>query len=209
MLMFWNSVAALRRIEFVTLVLTMLAPVLGGTVLLTLRYRVKSLINQSTESRGLSYEENVQRLELSNHQLRHDLEKAQTELGGLRQVTAPRQITESQQNLIVEKLRGIQAAPVIVSAYAFEAESAAYAAAITAVLRKAGWDASMNKASMNDFKGVSLDAINLLNRSISGEHELAQAFAAAQIELHQRQIAPDSIAGQLQDGCLLVVVGRK
>jgi hypothetical protein len=209
MLMFWNSVTVLRRIEFITLVVMMAAPILCGTVLLSVRYRIKSLLNQTNVSQGLTYEENVQRLETSNHELRRDLEKATRELSGLRDLTAPRLITESQQNLIIDKLRGVPSAPVLVSAYAFEAESAAYAAAITAVLRKAGWQATMNKSSMNDFKGVSLGAVNAMNRTISGEHELAQAFAAARIEVHQRQIAPDSIAGQLQDGSLLVVVGRK
>jgi hypothetical protein len=209
MLTFWNSVTALRQIEFVTLLVAMIVPILCGTVLLSVHYRVKTLVNKTTVIQGVSYEGNVQRLENTNRALTHELQVAQTELAGLRHVTAPRQITESQEDIILEKLRGVQGSPVIVSAYAFEAESAAYAAAITAVLRKAGWEATMNKSSMNDFKGVSLGAVNVMHRSLPGEHELAQAFAAARMELHQRQIAPDTIAGQLQDGCLLVVVGRK
>jgi len=209
MLSFWNSVTALRQIEFVTLLVTMIVPILCGTVLLTVHQRVKTLVNKTSVIQGVSYEGSVQRLENTNRALTHELQVAQKELTGLRTVTAPRQITESQESVIVEKLRGVRGAPVTVSAYAFEPECAAYAAAIAAVLRKSGWDVRLNKSSMNDFKGVTLSAVNLINRSLSGEHELAQAFAAASIELHQRQISPDSIAGPLQDGTLLVVVGRK
>ena len=103
----------------------------------------------------------------------------------------------------------MQASPVIVCAYSFEEESVAYATDIAEALRKAHWEVTLNKASMNDFKGIGLGSVNLTRQPLKGLHELAQAFAAAHIELRQRQIDPESIAGALQDGSLLVVVGRK
>jgi len=137
------------------------------------------------------------------------LETAQTELTALQHLAAPRQITAFQEDVLLDKLRGVKAAPVIVSAYAFEEESVSYATQIAAVLRKANWDVTLNKTSMNDFKGVSLGKINLMNQPVSGLRELSQALADAHLDLHQREIRQESIAGQLQDGCLLVVVGRK
>jgi len=209
MLTFWNSVTSLRQIEFATLLVAMIVPILCGTILLTVHYRVKTLVNKTTTIQGVSYEENVQRLENTNRALVQELRTAQIELGGLRHVTAPRQITISQENILLEKLRGVNASPVMVAAYAFEDESANYALQIAAALRKAGWEVTMNKASMNDFKGVSLGTVNLTRHPIHGLHELAQAFAEAHVDVHQREIPSDSIAGQLQDGSLLVVVGRK
>lgn len=206
---FWNSVAVLRQIEFVALLVTMIVPVLCGTVLLTVHYRVKALVNKTTVLQGSSYEESIQRLSNMNHALSQELQIAQTELGTLRHITAPRQITEFQENVLIEKLRGVTMAPVIVAGYTYEEESVAYAEQIAAALRKAGLDVTLNKASMNDFKGISLGTVNLMRRPINGLHELAQAFSAAHMELHQREISSDSIAGSLQDGSLLVVVGRK
>jgi hypothetical protein len=209
MMTFWNSVMVLRRIEVVALLATMIVPILCGTVLLTVRHRIKTLLNQTSESQGVSYEENVQRLQTKTHELGKELENAREELTALRRMTARRQITESQENILLEKLRSVKASPVIVAAYSFEEESAAYATEIAGVLRKANWDVTLNKASMNDFKGISLGSVNLANRPLTGLHELAQALMAAHVDLHQRDIAPESIAGSLQDGSLLVVVGRK
>ena len=209
MIAFWDSVTDLHRVESVLLLVTMIVPLLGGTVLLSIRHRIKTLQTQSNESQGLSYHDTVQKLETKNRRLESDLEGTQTERAALRRITAPRQITDDQEKILVEKLRGVRAAPVIVAAYTFEEESAAYAAQIASALRNAGWEVTLNKASMNDFKGVSLGTVNLMRRPLSGLHELAEAFTAAHVELHQRDIAPDSVAGSLQDGSLLVVVGRK
>jgi hypothetical protein len=206
---FWDSVADLRRIEFVLLLATMIVPVLCGTFLLSVRHRIKTLQTQTNESQGFSFHDNVQKLKTRNERLELELQGAQKELTKLRGVTAPRHLTESQENNVVERLQGVKAAPVIVSAYAFEDESAAYAAQIATALRKAGWQVSLNKSSMNDFKGVSLGTVNVMRRPLSGLHELAKALTAAGVDLHQREIAPDSVAGSLEDGSLLVVVGRK
>jgi hypothetical protein len=206
---FWESVAALRRAEFITLIVTLVLPLLSGTILLTLRHRIKTLLDQTTQIQGAFYHDSVERLVEKNDALSHRLGTAGTELTTLRQVTAPREITSVQEDILLEKLRGASAAPVIVAAYAFEDESASYAAEIAAVLRKAGWNVSVNKSSMNDFKGISLGKIALMHQPLSGLHELAQAFTEARLDLRQRDIHPDTIAGQLEDGRLLVVVGRK
>ncbi len=209
MFSFWDSVTDLRRIEFIMILVAMITPLVCGTLLLSVRARMKALQTRSSQSQGFSYQENVKKLETQKRRLEAGLESSGHELTALRRVTAPRQITERQENILLEKLRGVQAAPVTVTAYAFEEESASYAAQIAAALRKAGWEVTLNKASMNDFKGISLGTVNLMRRPITGLHELAEAFTAAQLELHQREILPDSIAGPLQDGSLLVVVGRK
>jgi hypothetical protein len=205
----WDSVADLRRVEFVVLLVMMITPILCGTVLLSIRSRLKTLQTQSSESQGFSYQETTEKLHTKNARLERELESARKELASLRQVTAPRHITESQESIVIEKLHGVKAAPVIVSAYAFEEESAAYGAQIAAALRKAGWEVTLNKASMNDFKGVSLGTVNLMRRPLAGLRELAAALTAAHVDLHQREIAPESVAGSLEDGSLLVVVGRK
>jgi len=206
---FWDSVAALRRTEFITVIAMMVFPLLSGTLLLTLRHRIKTLLNQTTQIQGAFFHDSVERLVEKNRTLSHHLGTAGQELTILRQVTASRQITSAQEDILLEKLRGVNAAPVIVTAYAFEDESASYAEQIAFVLRKAGWRVMMNKSSMNDFKGISLGKIALMHQPLSGLHELAQAFTEARFDLRQRDIHPDTIAGQLQDGCLLVVVGRK
>jgi len=208
-LAFWDSIAALRRAEFITVIVTMLVPLLSGTVLLTLRHRIKTLLNQTTQIQGAFYHDSVERLVEKNRALSHHLGTAGQELTMLRQVTASRQITPVQEDILLEKLRGVRAAPVTVAAYAFEEESASYAAEIAAVLQKAGWNVALNKSSMNDFKGISLGKIALMHQPLAGLHELAQAFTEAHLDLRQRDIHPDTIAGALQDGCLLVVVGRK
>jgi len=207
--MFWQSVAMLRKAEFVTLVVTMIVPLLGGTLLLTLRHRIRALQDQTTQIQAAFYHESVEHLQEKNHALAHRLGTAGTELDTLRQVTAPRHITSVQEDILLEHLRGVNASPVIVSAYSFEDESASYAGQIAAVLRKAGWKVSVNKASMNDFKGVSLGEVALMHQTLSGLHELVQAFTEAHLDLRQREIGLDSIAGQLEDGSLLVIVGRK
>ncbi len=209
MLAFWNSVAMLRQIEFVTLLIAMIVPVACGTLLLSVHYRIKSLVNKTTVIQGSSYEETLQRLENMNLSLRQELQMAQAQLGSLRHLTAPRQLSAQQAGILSEQLRGIQGSPVIVSAYAFEEESAAYATQIATALRNAGWVVTLNKASMNDFKGVTLSTVKITQKPTVGLHELAQAFSAAHLEVRQHQISPDSIAGQLEDGSLLVVVGRK
>jgi len=206
---FWESIAALRRAEFITVIATMALPLLSGTLLLTLRHRIKTLLNQTTQIQGAFFHDSVERLVEKNRALSHHLGTAGQELTILRQVTASRQITSVQKDILLEKLHGVSAAPVIVAAYAFEDESASYAAEIAAVLRKAGWSATLNKSSMNDFKGLSLGRINLMHQPLAGLHELAQAFTEAHLDLRQRDIHPDTIAGTLQDGCLLIVVGRK
>lgn len=199
----------LRKCEFIIMLAVMVTPLVGGAMLLTIRQRIKTLQSQSFQSQGMSYQDQVQSLETKNDRLSQDLARARSELTSLRRMTAPRQITESQENILLEQLRGVKASPVIVSAYAFEEESASYAAEIAAALRKAGWQVIVNKASMNDFKGISLGTVNLTRQPLFGLHELAQAFTAAHMDLIQREIVPDTIAGRLQDGCLLIVVGRK
>jgi hypothetical protein len=208
-LTFWESVGALRRAELLTIITTMVFPLLSGTVLLTLRHRIKTLLNKTAQIQGAFYHDSVERLVEKNRALAHHLGTTGEELTTLRQATAPREITAAQEDILLEKLRGVNAAPVIVAAYAFEDESASYAAQIAAVLRKAGWSITLNKSSMNDFKGISLGKIALMHQPLSGLHELAQAFTEARLDLRQRDIRSDTIAGQLQDGCLLVVVGRK
>ena len=94
-------------------------------------------------------------------------------------VTAPREITESQENAILEKLAGVTMSPVIVAAYSTDPESAGYATQLAAVLRKADVEVTLTKGSMNDFKGVTLGTVNLMKQPLSGLHELAQAFMAA------------------------------
>jgi hypothetical protein len=209
MFSFWDSVADLRRIEFLLLLVTMIVPLLCGTVLLSIRHRVKTLQTQSSESRGYSFQETTEKLHVKNQRLENDLERARRELASLRDRTAPRQLSPMQEDILLEKLRGVQAAPVIVSAYTEEDESAVYAQQIATALRRAGWNVTFNKSSMNDFKGVCLGTVNLMRKPLAGLHELAEALSAARIDLHQRDIAADSIAGPLQDGSLLVVVGRK
>ena len=209
MLSFWDSISSLRQIEFIVIGVVMIVPLVCGSILFSVRHRIKTLQTQTSQSLGFSYQETVRKLEAQKHRLATGLESSGHEVAALRRINAPREITEQQENILVEKLRGVRAAPVTVSAYAFEDESAAYAAQIAGALRKAGWDVTLAKSSMNDFKGISLGTVNLMRRPINGLHELAEAFTAAHLELHQREIAPDSIAGSLQDGSLLVVVGRK
>jgi hypothetical protein len=209
MLAIWESVTDLRRIEFIALLVGMITPVLCGTILLTVRQRVKTLIDQSNQSQTFAHHESVQKLETLKQRLESDLVNTQKGLSALRRVTAPRQLTQADGDLLIEKLRGVKAAPVIVSAYSFEEESYDYAEQIAGALRQAGWDVTLNKASMNDFKGVSLGSVNLMRKPLSGLRELAEALATAHVDVHQREIAPDTIAGSLQDGSLLVVVGRK
>jgi hypothetical protein len=209
MLAFWESVTDLRRIEFIALLVGMITPVLCGTILLTVRQRVKTLIDQSNQSQTFAHHESVQKLETLKQHLESDLANTQRGLSALRRVTAPRQLTQADGDLLIEKLRGVKAAPVIVSAYSYEEESYDYAEQIAGALRQAGWNVTLNKASMNDFKGVSLGSVNLMRQPLVGLRELGDALAAAHVDVHQREIVPDTIAGSLQDGSLLVVVGRK
>ncbi len=209
MLEFWDSVADLRRIEFVALLVGMITPVLCGTLLLTVRQRVKTLLTQSSQSQVFTHHENVEKLESQKQRLESSLASSQKELLTLRRVTSPRQLTEADESVLIEKLRTVKGAPVIVAAYSYEEESHAYAAQIAGALRQAGWDVTFNKASMNDFKGVSLGSVNLMRQPLAGLRELSDALAAAHVDLHQREIDPETIAGSLQDGSLLVVVGRK
>ncbi len=206
---FWDNVLALRKIEFFTTLVMIVVPLLGGAVLLTLRHRIRFIQTETTETQGFSYQQTVEHLHSKTQTLDKELRHAKSQIGSLERITAPRQLSEAQQKQIVVQLRGVKASPVIVAAYAFEEESANYAGEIAGVLRKSGWDVSVKRASMNDFKGVSLGIVNLTQRPILGLRELAQAFEAAHVELHQRQISADSIAGQLDDGSILVVVGRK
>jgi hypothetical protein len=206
---FWNSVLDLRRIELILLLLGMITPVLCGSLLLTLRSRVRNLIDQSQQSEGYSHHETTRKLESQKQGLVSELMSARRELNGLQRVTAPRQLSEMDARLLIDQLRGIHAAPVLVAAYNFEEESYGYASQIAAALRQAGWDVRLNKASMNDFKGITVGSVNLMRRPVAGQRELSQALEAAHVDIHQREISPDSIAGSLEDGSLLVVVGRK
>jgi len=206
---FWQSVASLRRVEFIMLIMTIVVPVLSGTVVLTLRQRIRILLNQTGETRGAFYHDHVEQLTIKNHALTRELSDAQAQIASYKKITAPRQLSAVQEDILLEKLQGVKAAPVIVAAYAFEDESAHYAAQIAAVLRKAHWDVSVNRASMNDFKGITLGKINLMHQPVAGLRELSQAFADAHLDLRQNEVRPDTIAGQMQDGSLLVVVGRK
>lgn len=206
---FWQSVPALRRVEFITLVATMVFPIISGTVLLTLRHRIKTIQSDTSHHQGEFYHDHIGNLKDRNHALAQELSNAQTELAILKRITAPRRVTPLQADIVVEKLHGVKASPVLITAYAFEEESAAYAREIADVLRAAGWDVTVNKTSMNDFKGMSLGKINLMNQPVSGLHELSEAFSAARIEVRPHEIRPDTIAGPMQDGSLLIVVGRR
>lgn len=206
---FWQSVAALRRAELITLIITMVVPLLGGTFLMSLRYRIKTLLDRSHETQTAFYQDNVSHRDYTIQVLRDELHRSKGELSSFKSVHAPRKLSAAQEDILVEKLRGVTAAPVIVSAYAFEEESASYAAQIAAALRRADWSVTLNKASMNDFKGISLGKVALMHQPLAGLHELAEAFTEAHLDLRQREISLDSIAGQLQDGSLLVIVGRQ
>ena len=70
-------------------------------------------------------------------------------------------------------MRHAQGAPVIVAALVDDEESYAYATQIAASLRQAGWGVSFNRASMNDFRGVGLATVNLMQRPLAGMRELA------------------------------------
>src|ERR1700690_323707 len=109
MLAFWDSVTDLRRIEFIFLLIAMITPLVCGTFLLTIRHRIKTLQTQTIQSQGFSYQEKVKKLETQKRHLEAGLESTGHELSSLRRVTAPRQITENQENILVEKLRGVQA----------------------------------------------------------------------------------------------------
>ena len=122
MLAFWESVADLRRIELVVLLIGMFTPVICGTVLLTVRHRIKVILEQSNRSQLFSTSETVEKLEAHIKRLESNLTSSRQENVVLHRVTAPRQLTEDAGNRLVETLRGIKAAPVIVSAYAFEEE---------------------------------------------------------------------------------------
>jgi len=206
---FWQSVAALRRAELITLIVTIVVPLLGGPLLLSLRYRIRTLLERSSETQTAFYQDNISHRDYTIQVLRDELRQANREMSTFKSVHAPRQLTAAQVDILVEKLRGVNAAPVIVSAYAFEEESASYAAQIATALRKADWTVTLNKASMNDFKGISLGKVALMHQPLAGLHELAGAFAEAHLDLRQREISLESIAGQLQDGALLVIVGRQ
>src|SRR5882724_6282002 len=175
-LAFWDSVADLRQIEFILLVVAMVTPLVCGTIVLTVRQRVKTLLTQSTESTGFSYSENVRKLASQKEHIQADLQRAHQELGTLRRVTAPRQLPAEDEQRLVSSLRGVRAAPVIVSAYNLEDESYAYAKAIASAIRQAGWEVTVNKSSMNDFKGVTLGTINLMQRPLTGLKELDHAL---------------------------------
>src|SRR5258708_25097019 len=149
MFSFWDSVADLRQFEHVFLLIIMIVPILCGTVVLSIRHRIKTLLTQSNESQGYTYSEHIQKLESRNRLWEKDLASTRKDLSNLRGLTAPRQLSAMQEDILLEKLRGIKAAPVIVSAYSFEEESAAYAQQIAAALRNAGWDVTYNKSSMN------------------------------------------------------------
>jgi hypothetical protein len=205
----WQSVAALRRIEFVTILITMIVPLLGGSVLLSVRFRIKALLDKSSETHTGFYQGNLSRRDYTIQVLREELQAARGELTSFKSIHSPRHLSAAQVDLLVEKLRGIKAAPIIVSAYAFEQESASYASQIAAALRQADLTVTLNKASMNDFKGLSLGSVALMHQPLDGLHELAAAFTEAHLDLRQREINLDSIAGPLQDGSLLVIVGRQ
>src|SRR5689334_5535794 len=123
----WESAAVLRRIEFATILVTVLVPLLSGTVLLTVRHRLKTLQQSSFQNQHEYYDAKIETLEDKNRALSDALERAQRDVSGLRRQTAPRQLTLYQEDLLLERLRGVRAAPVTVAAYAFEDESAVYA----------------------------------------------------------------------------------
>jgi hypothetical protein len=208
-MVFWDSVAALRKIEVLMILLSVGVPFFCGTVLFTVRHRIHHLLTRASETRGLSYQDNVERLENTNRLLSQDLKTAQGELSSLHRVLAPREISPAQEAVLLEKLSGVPGAPVILCSYALNEESAAYAEQLAGVLRKAGWSASLNRGSMNDFQGMTVGAVNLSGQKLPGSHELAQALLAASLDLRQVEVRPNSIAGRLEDGSLLVVVGRK
>ncbi len=205
----WESVAALRRVEFVVLLVTIVVPVLSSSMVLTLRHRIKILQSRSSQTQGVFHQGEVSRLEDRSESLSDQLSQARRELAVLRQMTAPRQLSHYQEDLLLERLRGIKTSPVVVTAYAFEEESAVYAKQIAAVLRKANWEVTLNKASMNDFKGVAVSKIALMHQTVPGLRELTQAMTEAKLDIHPHDIHPDTIAGEVPDGTLLVVVGRR
>jgi len=209
MMALWDSVTDLRQVEWVAVLVIMIAPLVGGTILLTARYRIKVLLNQAKASADYSQSENVKQLQDEIRHLDSELVNTRRELAALRQATAPRALSEAEERQIVAQLQGVKASPVIVCAYAMEDESYRYASQIAGALRQAGWEVTLNKASMNDFKGVTLGAVNLMQRPLLGQGELSNALRAAHVDLHPREVPQDSIAGPLQDGALLVVVGRK
>src|SRR5688572_9811187 len=125
---FWGSVTELRQIEYIALLITMIVPIVSGTILFTVRHRIKTIQTLSNQNQAASFRDNVHDLAMNKHQLIQELSTARKEVAALRRLTAPRQIDERQETILLERLRGVQASPVIVSAYAFEEESQSYAA---------------------------------------------------------------------------------
>lgn len=191
------------------MVATVASPILFGSMLFTLRHRIRTLETHKNLNEALTYEEEVGQLRNAKHELTHELENMKSEMSDLKVIASPRELTEAEEKIILATLSDVKPTTVVISAYAFDDESAGYATQIGAVLRKAHWEVYFNKASMNEFKGITVTSFKKPFQELPGQRELAKAFLAAGLRLRQIRVRPDSIAGPLQDGAILIVVGSK
>ena len=68
-MIFWDSILVLRKWEFVVTLIVMITPVVGSAFLLTVRHRIKTLQNQTSESQGFSFGQQIENVESQNDHL--------------------------------------------------------------------------------------------------------------------------------------------
>ncbi|WP_411728667.1 hypothetical protein [Methyloglobulus sp.] len=138
-----------------------------------------------------------------------ETEKQRRGFERLKAETAPRKISDEQRVNLKKALLQTSGSNVIVASFMVDSESGDYADQIDSVLREAGWVSTVRKTSLNDFKGLGITCVTAKQQALSGYSELVASFSSEGIRMEPYQAREKSISGNLPDGTILIVIGRK
>jgi pyrimidine deaminase RibD-like protein len=140
-----------------------------------------------------------------------ELEKSKIEFERLRSEIEPRRITYDQRNTILYVLSTAVQRPtiVVIAPFLFDQESKNFAEQIGNVLKEAEWSIAINNTSVNDFKGISIACITAKQQPLPGYFELVNALKLAGINFSDYKMRDKSMMGPLNEGTILILVGRR
>lgn len=145
---------------------------------------------------------------IATQEARQDATATRTELGELKEKTAPRHVSAEQRAVMLPFLAKIKGRPVAVACRLMDGESCDYATELATFLLGAGCAVPEPiRTSLNDLPGYLGLAIHG-NADPEVAKVLASAFQAAGIPAKTEAVKQDSVGAWYQDA-VHVIVGRK
>lgn len=192
-----TAIETLRRWSQVLLWVSVILPVLGAFAV-GARYYVERRANHLS----------ARLTDVAVQQARQDAAAARTELGELKQKTAPRQVSVAQHAAMLPAIERLKGRTIVFACRMMDGESCDFATELATLFLSAGCQVPEPiKTSLNDFPGyVAIATRGQVDPQVVAE--LLAAFGAAGIPAKVEAVKENSIGAWYNDA-VHIVVGRK